>query len=66
MPEEIVENENQINKKRESSTETKAEKESDVFRGAQMLEEPPAGNYNLGLQTFINWVKSLLASDDDN
>ena len=44
--------------------EKRAENEGQLIKGAEMLEEPVGSNFTQGLQTFIAWVKSLVAPND--
>lgn len=50
-----------IEKAPEQSPDTNFEQ---VKQGAEILENPPEGSFVLGLQTFIAWVKSLVANND--
>ncbi|OGE79757.1 MAG: hypothetical protein A2660_02075 [Candidatus Doudnabacteria bacterium RIFCSPHIGHO2_01_FULL_45_18] len=36
--------------------------EKDLMRGAEMLESPQDGNFVMGLQVFVAWVKDLFAN----
>ena len=39
-------------------------KQEQLDQGADILENPKDGSFMLGLQTFIAWVKTLLAKHD--
>jgi hypothetical protein len=69
MDERIVENEQVLNKGKESaakhetekSQETSAEtKEENVIKAAELLEDPSDGSFMHGLQVFVAWVNNLL------
>ncbi len=62
MNPEIIENENKAAQNRETSQERR---EDELKQGAELLENPPDGSFVMGLQSFVAWVKSLLASDGD-
>jgi hypothetical protein len=51
---------------RETPVESVENKEATLMRGAEILENPPDGSFLQGLQTFIAWVKSIVASDDQS
>lgn len=55
----------------EKAPEPQAEKgfetnEKLFFQAAELLENPADDSYKQGLQTFIAWVKALLAGDKQN
>ena len=51
--------------KPETRVESKPEaKEETLFQAAELLENPPDGSFQQGLQAFIAWVKALLAKGD--
>jgi hypothetical protein len=56
-PESGLENEQDYAKRVES-------KESQEDLGAEMLENPPGGDFIAGLKAFVVWVESLLAKKD--
>jgi hypothetical protein len=60
-----LENEQDLAKRIESSNssiESNAEnKEADVLRGAELLENPENGDFVGALKTFVDWVKNLFA-----
>lgn len=47
----------------ESRPEQK-EPDGQLFRGAELLEEPSDGSFAQGLQVFVAWVKSLVAPNN--
>jgi hypothetical protein len=49
----IIENEQTLAKRSES-------RESMVEKGAEMLENPPSGDFLTGLKNFVAWVTSLV------
>lgn len=65
MTPETIENRKEAEGHPESQVEKQTEQEANLIKGAEMLEEPPNGSFTQGLQVFVAWVKSLVASDDD-
>lgn len=65
MNEETIENRNEAEARPETHVEKQTEQESNLIKGAEMLEEPPNGSFTQGLQVFVAWVKSLVASNKD-
>ena len=37
--------------------------EPQIAQGAEMLENPPEGNFTHGLAAFVAWVKTLFAKN---
>ena len=59
----IIEKESDISpdvSEKANSVESKEAKEENLIQGAEMLENPPEGNFIKGLQVFIAWAKSLI------
>ncbi len=53
----IIENEQDLTKQVESP-------ESTTEKGAEMLENPPSGDFLAGLKNFVAWVASLVGKKD--